>query len=168
MLSIAMENPRVEAKLVQQDKSRCIIAKFKTSTPPLTWQLDIEKNHSFTLLIQGDDDDCDLGITPLNGEFTAIAHFSSREDAEEAYVKIQKALFKQKSHFKHRLLNWVIYIFIAFLLFAFLSKGYQLHKEHNMDVSNAETSSLIENDRPEDPKIGVPLTADDVLTPPKE
>ena len=82
----------VQAKLV----GNTLVATFRKSNPNLIWNFDLERNHSFTLALQGEDGDFELGVTSPKGEFYPVARFASREDAEEAFSAVQKILMKHK------------------------------------------------------------------------
>jgi hypothetical protein len=71
-----------------------LVATFAKANPPLIWRFDLDRNHSFTLALQGDDQEWELGVTSPKGEFNPIARFPSREDAEEALASVGAILSK--------------------------------------------------------------------------
>src|ERR1700733_1220974 len=93
----------VQAKLV----GNTLVAVFRTSNPNLIWKFDLERNHSFTLALQGEEGDLELGVTSSKGEFYPIARFASQEDAEEAFTAVQKILMKGKRSWLKTLFIWI-------------------------------------------------------------
>lgn len=77
-----------------------LVATFAKANPPLIWRFDLERNHSFTLALQGDDNEWELGVTSPKGEFTPVARFPLREDGEEALARVGAVLAKGR-------LGWV-------------------------------------------------------------
>ena len=69
-----------------------LVATFHKANPPLVWKFDLERNHSFTLALQGEEGDWELGLTSPKGDFYPITHFLTRDDAEEAFRQVNKAL----------------------------------------------------------------------------
>lgn len=65
---------------------------FHNANPPLIWRLDLERNHSFSMTLQAADGDWDLGMTSPGGTFTPVAHFTAREDAEDAFEEVEATL----------------------------------------------------------------------------
>jgi hypothetical protein len=108
----------VEAKLVGPN----LVAAFHNAHPPLIWNFDLVRNHSFTIAMQGEEGDWELGITSPKGEFYPIAHFASRDDAEEAMARIQTLLMKSR---RPKWIGWlkaiVIIIVVGLLLLGLAS-----------------------------------------------
>src|ERR1700733_14871189 len=73
-----------------------LIAAFPGANPPVVWKFDLEKNHSFTMALQGEDGDWELGVTSPRGEFYPVARFLAREDADDAFACAQKAMLKRE------------------------------------------------------------------------
>ena len=69
---------------------------FHSADPPLIWRFDLERNHSFTLSLQGEEGDWELGVTTPKGDFYPIAHFAERETGEEALNEIETILNREK------------------------------------------------------------------------
>ncbi len=136
-----------------------LIAAFRTSHPPLIWQFDLEKNHSFTVALQGEEGDLELGVTSPRGEFYPIAHFTDREDAEEAFARVQKALMcrHQPWHWK-RAVCWLALAAIVYLLLfsPMVGEGIKI------------ASLLFSSNNPVNTPSGVPLPADQVLHAPSQ
>jgi len=147
----------VEVKQVGQT----LVAVFRTSNPGLVWKFDLVRNHSFTLALQGDEGDFELGITSPRGEFYPIARFGAREDADEAFAAVQKVLLKKKRGWLGCLLKWVGGL-VVLLLIAILAIGIFLAVYRGQTISSLWPSSAAA------PEIrnGVPLPADQVLRPP--
>lgn len=146
------QSKTVQAKLV----GSTLVAAFHTSNPNLIWKYDLERNHSFTLTLQGEDGDFELGVTSPKGEFYAVARFATREDAEEALAAVQKVLMKRNSTstgwwkvLTATVLSLAL-LFIIFVLWVNL---------RSVDTALNSTGKV---------KIreGVPLPADQILQPP--
>ncbi len=69
-----------------------LTAGFHSASPPLIWRFDLERNHSFTLSLQGEEGEWELGVTGPKGDFYPVGHFVSRDDAEEAFARVEKLL----------------------------------------------------------------------------
>lgn len=113
-----------EKKSVQVKKvGNNLVASFHKANPPLIWNFDLDRNHSFSLALQGDEGDWDLGVTSPKGEFFSIAHFLEREDAEESFAKVEKILMKRRgrSVFGPILKYTVLLAGIAVVVFAILA-----------------------------------------------
>jgi hypothetical protein len=136
---------------------------FHNANPPLIWRFDLERNHSFTLALQGEDSDWELGVTSPKGDFYPVVHFAAREDAEEAFGKVEKALSVKKAAKSvlakafSILLGVIILIGLGFGLFVFIMS----HK-----FGGAQTAQTMTGPAPADIREGIPLPADDVLKPP--
>jgi hypothetical protein len=74
-----------------------LIATFHKANPPLVWKFDLERNHSFTVALQGEEGDWELGLTSPKGDFYPITHFLTREDADDAFRCVNKALARHGS-----------------------------------------------------------------------
>ena len=79
-------NKKTEAKC----NGSMLTVGFHAANPPLIWRFDLERNHSFTLALQGEDGDWELGVTSPKGDFYPVVHFAAREDAEEAFAGSKK------------------------------------------------------------------------------
>ena len=146
----------VTAKLVGPN----LVASFPTANPPLIWRFDLERNHSFTLALQGENSDWEFGVTSPKGEFYSIAHFQSREAAEEAFAKTQKALMSKRATLlwtiTKYLIGLVLFAFVLFVSFVLIMK---LKLPH---TSMAMPSGL----SLQQPQQGIPQSADDILKAP--
>src|SRR5580704_16554799 len=69
-----------------------LVATFHNRDPSLIWTFDLERNHSFTVTLQGEEGDFELGVTSPKGEFYPVARFVTREDANEALQALQRVL----------------------------------------------------------------------------
>jgi hypothetical protein len=160
----------VEIKLVGPN----LVAAFHRAQPPLIWRFDLERNHSFTVALQGDEGDWELGITSAKGDFYPIVHFAAREDAEDALESVQTLLMKKgRSKFWGICKNFVLLLVVAALLFF---GGVHLMTRLNPSLASLvspltpATTSLAPAPTPPGPGAlpsGIPVPADDVLTTPR-
>jgi hypothetical protein len=146
-----------------------LVAAFHDSRPPLVWRFDLERNHSFVLALEGDEGDCELGVTSQKGEFYPIARFAARADALEALVAVQKRLMKRKGCFRRMLFG----LFLCLVAMAAGAGGASYYLLHNGSPFTFRLPSLATPLRPDDVPMrlnelpnGVPLPADRVLRPP--
>lgn len=79
-------------------ENNALVVSFNNAEPPLIWRLDLERNHSFTLSLQGEAADWDLGITTAKGEFYPIARFAEREDAEDSLARVNTVLSRNRAY----------------------------------------------------------------------
>jgi hypothetical protein len=82
-----------------------LVASFRDSNPPTVWRMDLEKNHSFAVAIQGREGDWELGIMSPRGEFTVVARFVTRGEVDVAFDGIQKVLLSAPNSFRRKLLR---------------------------------------------------------------
>lgn len=187
MLSLFSNKAPAKAKIVRWNQTPCLIARFSTSTPPMVWQLDLEKLTNYTINVVEKEGSWDLGYTTPQTSFTLIARFDERMDAEYAYDVIQKALLRGSpmsfgssgsssgSSWVIKLLIWLVILGVILMILSGISSG--LHKategineQMQQTFSGAETS-IGTGERPipapqQEMQNGVPMSADDVL--PKE
>ncbi len=135
-----------------------LVAVFRTSTPHLIWKFDLERHHSFTLAMQGEEGDLELGVTSTKGEFYPIARFTSREDADEAFRAVQKILMKKKCGWFACMMKWLGALVLLCLItilagVMYVGRGLPL-------------SALWPAAGPVHIHNGVPMPADQVLQPP--
>lgn len=140
-----------------------LTAQFGAANPPMIWRFDLERNHSFTLALQGESGDWDLGVTSPKGDFYSVVHFAAREDAEEAFAAVGKALSCRKSHFGY--IGKTLLTVIAAALF--ITAGVAGFAYYVLN----QTQSTAINEPGVAPRVsalqeGVPMPADDVLKPP--
>ncbi len=149
-----------------------LTAAFPTASPPLIWRFDLERNHSFTFSQRGGDGKWELGVTSPNGDFCSVAYFTSRAEADDALVKVGHALAHKRPDFAVglasggmpsaliiRSLTVVGVAAAVIILLVFLVSPF-LHKTHAVSSATASAPTVVQED-------GVPLSADDVLTPPQ-
>jgi hypothetical protein len=143
-----------------------LIVGFHAASPPLIWRFDLERNHSFTLALQGEDGDWELGVTSPKGEFYPVVHFTAREDAEEAFAKVEKALSLRKAagSLAARWLKILLGVIAVMAAIIFLSI-YSVN--HKMSIRSSAISSAAPVAATPQVEEGVPLSADDVLKPPR-
>lgn len=151
-----------------------LVATFAKANPPLIWRFDLERNHSFTLGLQGDEQEWELGVTSPKGEFNPVARFPSREDAEEAFSAISEALAKNRGGWGTTCLKIIGVVAIAYVLFTIVA-GVQRQASPLVDSSEEEEQGSLTPPAPSPPPPppapppppnGVPLPADQVLKPP--
>lgn len=149
-----------------------LVASFQRADPPLIWKFDLDRNHSFTIALQGDEGDWELGITSPKGEFFPIAHFPAREDAEDALMAVQKVLMKKR---RSKWANFFRFVIIFFILIAAgIAAAIYFTQQHfpgflTRGLTDLATAPLSYSDgaKPGVIPSGVPLSADEVLKPPQ-
>ena len=82
---------KTEARL----KGTLLTVGFHTAKAPLIWRFDLEQNHSFSLALRAVGEDWELGMTTAKGDFSPIAVFEDRDSAQEALMRVEKALSKK-------------------------------------------------------------------------
>jgi hypothetical protein len=140
---------------------------FHSANPPLIWRFDLERNHSFTLALQGEEGEWELGITTPKGDFYPVVHFVAREDAEEAFNKVEKILAKKRgvgSLIVKALLGVaVLALLVAGSVIAFATYINRM-PAFPMSAAGLPHPMPVPSAMPE----GIPLSADDVLKPPAQ
>jgi hypothetical protein len=150
-----------------------LVVTLSKANPPLIWRFDLERNHSFTLALQGQDNEWELGVTSPRGEFTPVARFPLREDAEEALAAISASLTKT-------CFRWVGVFFKVIGILALLAAAalWGWSALQNIELPHlAQSAAPIERaeapapeQAPAQPapntKNGIPLPADEVLQAP--
>jgi len=134
---------------------------FHAANPPLIWRFDLERNHSFTLALQGEDGDWELGVTSPKGDFYPVVHFIAREDAEEAFAKVEKVLGKRSTVWG-AVGKAILYVAAVAVIIVVGVSSYGLYVTHHASSPIGGVSSAAPVAMPS----GVPVTADDVLKPP--
>lgn len=188
---MAMRKPAVEARRVDG----ALVATFNRARQPLIWRFDLERHHSFTLALQGEEGDWELGMTSLKGEFYPIVSFAAREDADEAFACIAKILARSKKR------NWfsiflklIAVILVLFIILIGSTVAFVSHEVKNAITSGGGIGMMMQSGalgtgmpgagvpgvgmpgaggtgdnatdaKSDDVKTGVPLSADDVLRP---
>jgi len=160
------QSKSITAKLVGPN----LVAAFPTANPPLIWKFDLDRNHSFTVCMQGEINDWELGVTSPKGEFYPVAHFPLKEDAEQAMAKVQKVLMQKRRSKFWSFMRWAF----GLLLFAVLATVIWIVLQPTLPASLSSTNNGLMRlppvtSMPAAPVIrpGVPQSADDVLQPPK-
>ena len=143
-----------------------LVAAFHRADPPLVWRFDLERNHSFSLALQGEDGDWELGLTSQKGEFYPVARFTTREDAEDAFAGVEKVLAKGRHSALRGALKIAGIVTVAALA---LATAFTLMVTYNVmhlasHYPGAETQA--QGAAPPAMKNGVPLPADQYLRPP--
>jgi len=149
-------NKKTEAKC----NGAMLTVGFHAANPPLIWRFDLERNHSFTLALQGDEGDWELGVTTPKGDFYPVVHFVAREDAEEALLKIEKILSRRKGTWPliGKALLMLAGAALLVVLVVTLFGLFIGHKSTTISGLMPVPSVTMED--------GVPMSADDVLKPP--
>jgi len=168
MLSIVMKPSQTCAKMIGQS----LVATFRAALPPLIWQYDLEKNHSFSVTVQGENGKWSLGVTAPHGEFTPIAQFNARAEADEAFAVVERAMRRPR-----RLINpWQGRVRSALLISLFLLLGLFAIKlifvvpassTVKSVINTATESSLNAMKSTTAGQTNVPLVADDYLKMPE-
>jgi predicted nucleic acid-binding Zn ribbon protein len=138
-----------------------LVAAYDNANPPLIWKFDLERNHSFSLAMKGTDNGWELGVTSAKDEFHPVARFRSRDEAEEAFSKTQKALMGGKDNRWRTIAIGLIVVLALMLVVVVLPLMGAVHNLNGKVHAASSTSSA----EPE-MKDGVPLDADQVLKPP--
>ncbi|MDD5586216.1 MAG: hypothetical protein PHY92_04575 [Alphaproteobacteria bacterium] len=163
MTPFAVKQANVEVKQVSRRSGNCLVANFRESIPPVVWQLDLNKNPNIVVSLRGRDDEWDLGLAEPKGGFTAVAHFDNRDDAEEAYATVKKALMKGRASHSYGPLRWALTIIMVLIAAAVIGAQIGLFSG---DSSQGDASSGVSKSSGQ--QLGVPLPADEVLTAPPQ
>jgi len=188
MLSGLSGKASTKAKIVHWNQSPCLLARFSTSTPPMVWQLDLQKMTSYTITVVQKDGAWDLGYTVPQSDFTVIAHFDERHDADYAYDAIQKALLDSSQPVLsaggcisgggtvRRVIVWALVVLVLVALGSFFVGGGSKTRPTELDSKafnssadgheGAGSGGRVISAGPQKIQDGVPMSADDVL--PKE
>lgn len=158
-------NKKTEAKCT----GMTLTVGFHGANPPLIWRFDLERNHSFTLALQGEDGDWELGVTSPKGDFYPVVHFITREDAEEAFVKVEKALSLRKatSSVVVRALQ-ILAVLVVVIVLGIMAFGFYVSHPAGLRSSTISSTSPAAQMPVQAPQEGIPLSADDVLKPPSK
>lgn len=168
MISLFAKPSAVKAKIVTRNQSPCLAVTFANSSPPLFWQLDLEKLSTFTLTLREQDGEWDLGLALPQGTFTSVAHFDERDDAEKAYAAVSAALLCGGKP-AHSLWRWGIALIVLLALLSFAGqsiKGGAESLSRAVQNQNAMAEQYLKQQGPKEIVPGVPVDADDVITPP--
>ena len=147
----------VEAKRV----GAALVAAFRAAQPRLVWRFDLEKNHSFSVALEGEEGAWELGVTSPKGEFYPVARFPDREDADEAFAALQRALMKGKSGFLGAMLKGLGFLALVFVL-ALVMTGFAVSRLGLLNAAATPAAAAVQLP----PRPGMPLPADQVLRPP--
>jgi hypothetical protein len=139
-----------------------LIVAYPEAMPPLVWKFDLEKNHSFTLALQGEEGDWELGVASPKGDFYQVARFLAREDAEKAFARTQNTLMNGGTNL-WRLLGMVSMILVVVVALVVVGSFARTVLMHGESRSLETTAGAL---MPEGSKEGMPQSADQVLTPP--
>jgi hypothetical protein len=134
-----------------------LVVAFKESSPPLVWKFDLDRNHNFTVALQGEDNDLQLGVNSPRGEFQPIAHFTDRDAAEDAFEDLQKILMTRRQSPLRTILTWVGAAVVLFLVVIAILRIGVVMRNGGGYTNSAEPPEI---------KPGVAMPADQVLRPP--
>jgi hypothetical protein len=157
--------------MTHQTKALCqgsmLTAQFNAANPPLIWRFDLERNHSFTLALQGESGDWDLGVTSPKGDFYSVVHFAAREDAEEALDAVGKALACRQRRCGV-IGKTLLSVVLAALVITVSVVGYGFYVKARPQSTAVSSAPGVVAPAPATAiQEGVPLSADDVLKPPQ-
>ncbi|HUY68927.1 MAG TPA: hypothetical protein VMV79_06460 [Alphaproteobacteria bacterium] len=137
-----------------------LVASFASSRPPMVWTFDLKRHHSFAVVLEGEDGDCELGVTSPNGEFFSIARFAAREDGEAALGAVRKVLLRRPRRWL-----WLSGLFLTLVVGAILAVlGAAAYVTLHAFAPSASAARPAAAAPP--PAFGVPLPANQVLKPP--
>ncbi|MFA6279450.1 MAG: hypothetical protein WC612_01475 [Bdellovibrionales bacterium] len=172
MFSILIKDTPARAKIVRRGPAPFLLAAFQMSSPPLVWQVDLEKMSNTTVSLHEKEGSWELGYTQLGqGDLLVVATFDERHEAEKAYGVVLRALGRSSgpltggSRFL-RFLVWVI--LLGALLFVGLS-FFTVKSASSPEVTSVAQPQQTQEvgARPEgspaEIHTGVPAIADDVL-----
>ncbi len=168
-----------KVSVVRRGGAPCLFAAFATSSPPLLWQFDLEKMANHVITLREKDGEWDLGLVLPGGVFTPVAHFDERRFAEESYDAVQRALLKDAARRNHswgkKVLTFVAVLLVLFFFAGFLPPFFAAAPQPSGYPAGGGYQNEAEGESmflPAPPKqeirTGVPMSADDVLTPPEE
>lgn len=73
-----------------------LVAVFSTANPPMVWNYDLEHNRNFSVMLKQGEAGWGLGVVGEAGVYTAIAQFETRDEATEAFDRVQRVLSAKK------------------------------------------------------------------------
>lgn len=97
-----------------------VIFAFREAEPPLVWRYDLSRDSCFTLTIRDCDTRCEIGFVQPGGEFSKVASFPEREQAEEALFRIARMIGTPFIRWGRVLLASVILALAAFAIASIL------------------------------------------------
>ena len=156
-MSLDSHHP-VEAKRI----NNTLVAAFPRANPPLVWRFDLERNHSFSLALQGEDGEWELGLTSPKGDFQPVARFAMREDAEDAFIRIERILSKRETAWFKLILktmSMIVLLAIVGFIISLVTKSHKQTVDVNPLGSAINPNVMIPSPAP--PKVGVPVPADE-------
>ncbi len=139
-----------------------LIAAFHRATPPMVWRFDLVRNHTFSLALQGDEGEWELGLTSPKGDFQPVARFALREDAEEAFIKVERILSRHQTAWlkvSARILGIIALLLLIGILGFGLTVGHGVWqsftgKSRGSDITSSSPAAI-------PAKPGSPVPADD-------
>lgn len=180
MMFVFKKESAAKASVVWRNKTPCLLVHFYASHPPMVWQMDLEKASNTALSLQEKEGLWCFGYGEPGKEFTVVAKFNNRIDAEDAYQRIQKVIDRGEGMSFRRVANMIFYLVLIFfaltLFFGPRTRDAMEPVSQNMGVSGsppvpgfqlrsdegAYVPPAAEDDQ-SNKKYGVPLDADSVL-----
>lgn len=168
---------RSKSKTTARRQGEVLVVFFESSEPSLVWRFDLEKNHSFALVLDHSENGWDLVVRTARNDSTPVAHFTLYDEAEAALLAVEKALMTcpRQPLFSGWTLGTVLKL-VLLLGVIYLVAGF-FFGNSNVTLPTAATSALTSSSATHTPvapsatsapdiKTGVPQSADSVLTPP--
>ena len=149
-----------------------LTAAFHRANPPLIWRFDLERNHSFSLALQGEEGEWELGLTSPKGDFHPIARFTLREEAEEAFIALERLRAKGGGNGLSGL-SWgtilwrILATLVIVVLLGLVLVGINIGR-HFFGVMSAASHTPASLSAPTEMRPGIPVPADQFLKPPVE
>ncbi|MBI1273807.1 MAG: hypothetical protein GC131_06965 [Alphaproteobacteria bacterium] len=146
---------------------RALVALFRDSNPPTVWRMDLDKNHSFAVAIQGKEGEWELGIMSSRGEFTVVARFATREEVDTAFACVQRALMSSPSSLLNKVIRTAA--ITATITVILLIGAVALNGVSSGDAGGKIGVAQIQPGQvalPAPTPSGIPLSADEVLQAP--
>lgn len=170
MIVLALKPRKTPTRIVRYGtSSHGLLVAFDAATPPVVWQTDLAKSAPFSFQLRGTEAGSDL-VLVSDGNPRTLAHFTTREAAEESLQAVRTALFRQPREGS----GWIrlagTSLLIAAVLLVVLALLAQAGKARmeRMGIMGAteETASSGPGTGPREVKPGVPVSADEVLQSP--
>lgn len=130
------------------------IASFREASPSAAWHVDLTKNASLSLVVREEGAVWTLGTVEAGRTFTPIANFNHRDDAEEAFDVLRKAMAKCRCRPVYTK-DWVKNLAAVAVLVALVAGGLQLVSYVRAGGFSAQQQTVI--------KYGEPMDADSLL-----
>jgi hypothetical protein len=127
-----------------------LVASFDSAEPMLVWKFDLQRYHSFTVALKGEEGDWVLGVTSPREQFYPVAHFPIRRDGEMALKKVHKVLAKKKSS---TFMSFIKYFSVLAMLVFVMYFAVEYFFKHDVAYMDA----LMPASEPDSPPIEQPV-----------